>query len=110
MSRNELWNGSNLHSVNCQLVAGTGFLAVPCPNFYLGISKIVNLELITAGAGAGAGTAVISNIAAANSGAIGDHTVSITVASSVATDSSLYRIWWVNEYASTPNTVASLSP
>lgn len=109
MSRNELWNGSNLHSVDCQLVAGTGFLAVACPGFYLGISKIVNLELVTA-TGVGAGTAVITNIVAANAGAVGAHGVSITVASSVATDASLYRIWWVNEYASTPATAPSLSP
>ena len=97
MSSNELTLVKNVHSVDFQLTAATGFLAVACPSFYLGVSKILGLTLITP-TGVGAGTAVVSNIAIANSGAVGAHGATITVASSVNTDGSLYRLFWSNEY------------
>ena len=109
MSRNELWSGSRLHSSDFQLVAGTGFLTQACAGFLLGISKVVNLELVNS-VGVGAGTAVISQIAAANAGAVGSHAVSLTVASTVNTDASLYRVWWVNEYGATSTTSPSVVP
>jgi len=104
MSSNELTSVKNVRSVDFQLTAGTGFLAVAVPNFYLGVSKILGLTLIT-GAGVGAGTAVVSNIVIANTGAVGAHGATITVASTEDTDGSLYRLFWVNEFL--PNSAAS---
>lgn len=97
MSSNELTSVKNVRSVDFQLVGGTGFLAVACPGFYLGVSKILGLTLVTA-SGVGAGTAVVSNIAFANPSAVGAHGATITVASTVNTDASLYRLFWVNDY------------
>jgi hypothetical protein len=97
MSSNELKTVKNVQSADFQLVANTGFLAKAVPNFYLGVSQILGLTLVTA-AGAGAGTAVVSNIAIANSAAVGPHGATITVASTVNTDASLYRLFWNNEY------------
>ena len=106
MSRNELCSGNRMHSIDFQLSAGTGFLAVAVPSFFLGVSQIYSLELVTS-AGVGAGTAVVSNIAIANSGAVGAHGATITVASTVNTDASLYRLWWVNNVS--PTATASYS-
>lgn len=98
MSRNELWNGSKLYGADFQLVNGTSVTSVVLANFYLGVSKIVSLELVTS-SGVGAGTAVVSAIVGANATAVGAHAVTVTVASTVNTDASLYRLWWVNEIA-----------
>ena len=97
MSSNELKAIANVQSANFQLVAGTGFLAVVVPSFYLGVSKILGLTCATP-VGVGADTAVVSSIAVANPGAVGSHAVTITVASSVNTDASLYKLFWVNEF------------
>jgi hypothetical protein len=97
MSSNEFKPIANVQSVDFQLVAGTGFLTVAVPNFYLGVSKILGLTVVTS-SGVGAGTAVVSNIVIANPTAVGAHGASITVASTVNTDASLYRLFWVNEY------------
>lgn len=96
MSNNELVRVSNVYSQDFQLIAGTGFLAVTVPNFYLGVSKILGLKLVTA-TGAGAGNASVSQIVCNNAGAVGAHGASITVAGTVNTDASLYRLFWVNE-------------
>ena len=106
MSRNELCSGNRMHSLDFQLVVNTGFIAVPAPSFFLGVSQIFCLELVTA-VGVGAGTAVVTDIAVANSGAVGAHGVTITVASTVNTDGSLYRLWWVNNVS--PNSAISYS-
>ena len=96
MSRNELYPSNKFRSQDFTLALG--ILTAPVPNFYVGFSKIVSLELVTVD-GAGAGTAVVSQVIAANAGVFGVHTVSVTVASTVNTDVSKYRLWWVNEIA-----------
>ena len=72
ISSNELKAIANVQSANFQLVAGTGFLAVVVPSFYLGVSKILGLTCATP-VGVGADTAVVSSIAVANPGAVGSH-------------------------------------
>lgn len=94
MSSNELVNLSNVYSQDFLLV--TGVLTAPVPNFYVGVSKILGLKLITA-TGAGAGTASVTQIECANAGAVGAHAVSVSVVSTNAADTSLYRLFWVNE-------------
>lgn len=102
MSRSELWNGNRLRSADFTLALG--ILAQVVPNFYLNVSKIVSLEMVTP-IGVGAGSAVVANIAIQNNAAIGPHAATVTVASTVNTDLSVYRLWWVNEFAS--NSAAS---
>jgi hypothetical protein len=97
MSSNELKSLANVQSADFQLTAGTGFLAKAVPNFYLGVSQILGLTVVTS-SGTGAGTAVVTDITIANSGAVGAHGATITVASTVNTDASLYRLFWVNQY------------
>jgi hypothetical protein len=97
MSSNELKSLANVQSADFQLIAGTGFLAKAVPNFYLGVSQILGLTVVTS-TGTGAGTALVTSIAIANSGAVGAHGATITVASTVNTDASLYRLFWVNQY------------
>lgn len=104
MSSNELKSLANVQSADFQLVANTGFLAKAVPNFYLGVSKILGLTVVNS-SGNGAGTAVVTNIVIANNGAVGAHGATITVASTVNTDASLYRLFWINEYL--PNSASS---
>ena len=109
MSRNELWSSSPLHSKDFQLVAGTGTLTLDLSNYYLGVSKIVSLQLITP-TGVGAGTARVSVITDSVGAPVGAHATAVTVSSTVDTDASLYRLFWVNEFAFGPNTPPSYTP
>jgi len=100
MSRNELYAGSRVHNFTFPALATGILLGSVVTNFYIGVSKILALTFVSNLAGGAPGTVTVGNIAPAATPLVaGSQGAAISLVSSVNTDTSVYRLSWVNEVA-----------